>query len=61
MRGLATIVVPTSWAVSTGSSAVLLLSDVTPGPVLGHPWRTLAGIRQVVQLDVDLHHIPRLR
>jgi hypothetical protein len=44
VRRLATIVVPTSWAVSTGSSAVLLLSDITPGPVLGNPWRTLAGI-----------------
>lgn len=35
---------PTTWAVGTGGSAVLLLSETTPGPVLGHPWRVLAGL-----------------
>jgi len=35
---------PTTWAVGTGSSAVLLLSETTPGPVLAHPWRVLAGL-----------------
>lgn len=41
---LLTIIAPTSWAVGTGSSAVLLLSETTPGPVLAHPWRVLAGL-----------------
>lgn len=41
---LLTILAPTSWAVGTGSSAVFLLSETTPGPVLAHPWRVLAGL-----------------
>lgn len=41
---LLTMLAPTSWAVGTGSSAVFLLSETTPGPVLAHPWRVLAGL-----------------
>jgi hypothetical protein len=41
---LASVLAPTTWAVSTGGSAVLLLSETTPGPVLSHPWRMLAGL-----------------
>ena len=37
-------VAPTSWAMSTGGSALMLLSEVTPGPVMAQPWRTLAGL-----------------
>lgn len=44
VRRLTGTVVPTSWAVGTGGSAVLLLSETTPGPVLNHPWRVLAGL-----------------
>lgn len=35
---------PASWAMSTGSSAILLLSEATPGPVMAQPWRVLAGV-----------------
>ena len=41
---LLTVLAPTSWAVGTGGSAVFLLSETTPGPVLTHPWRVLAGL-----------------
>jgi hypothetical protein len=37
-------VAPTSWAIGTGGSALVLLSEVTPGPVMAQPWRTLAGL-----------------
>lgn len=43
-RWVARTIGPTSWAMGTGASTLMIFSETTPGPVLGQPWRALAGL-----------------